>query len=230
MSLARKLPALMGLSPDLAVLPEVSMLDTGQHRESCWIGNLPNKGLGALAFNGFRIRRHPSWDDRIEFVLPLEVTGPTNFLLIAVWAMHNRAIQRIHERPNRWQVLQAIEAYEPLISSKPTVVAGDFNNAFFWDRPGKASNHSFTVEKLRSLGLVSAYHASRGVEQGREAQPTLYWMWHEDTGYHIDYVWLPEKWLPALMHVEVGTYSTWVAGHLSDHVPLTVELDGALIR
>jgi exodeoxyribonuclease-3 len=230
MSLARKLPALMALSPDLAVLPEVSILDIGQHHESCWVGNLPHKGLGALAFNGFQIRRHLSWDDRIEFVLPIEVTGPINFLLIAVWAMHNRAVQRIQERPNRWQVLQALEVYEPLIRSRPTVVAGDFNNALFWDRPGKASNHSLAVERLRSLGLVSAYHASRGVEQGREAHPTLYWMWHEDTGYHIDYVWLPEKWLPALKHVEVGDYPTWVAGHLSDHVPLSVELDDALIR
>src|SRR5258706_15740087 len=137
MSLHRKLPWLMTLNPDLAVLPEVGIVDVGQHEESCWVGNLPHKGLGALAFNGFQIRRHCSWNKRIEFVMPLEVTGPIDFQLVAVWAMHNRAIQRIEERPNRWQVLQALEAYDPLTRSKPTVVAGDFNNAVLGDRPGK---------------------------------------------------------------------------------------------
>lgn len=42
--------------------------------------------------------------EHCDAVLPLEVTGPISFLLVAVWAKHNLATQRIHERPNRWQV------------------------------------------------------------------------------------------------------------------------------
>ena len=230
MGLARKAPALSALRPDLAVLQEVSSVDVSRYPESCWVGNLRTKGIGVIACNGYRLRRHPSWDDRIEFVVPIEVTGPIDFLLLAVWAMHNRAVRRIEETPNRWQLLQALEAYESLIRASPTIVAGDFNNAVRWDGPRKASNHSSAVEKLGSLGLVSGYHSHRKVEQGREVDHTLYWTWHQNEGYHIDYVWLPEVWLPALIGVELGDYATWVAGRLSDHVPLSVELDDSRIR
>ena len=225
MSLGRKLPALNALRPDVAVLQEVSAVDVGRFSQSCWAGNLPNKGLGTIAFGDFQIRRHPAWDPRIEFVVPTEISGPVNFLLIAVWAMHGRAVQRIQETPNRWQLLQGLEAYDSLIRSRPTVTAGDFNNAVQWDKMGKASNHAFAVDRLHSLGLVSAYHSHHRVEQGTELDPTLYWTWNQNKAYHIDYVWIPEKWLSAVQHVEVGDYEAWVGGHLSDHVPVSVELD-----
>lgn len=109
-------------------------------------------------------------------------------------------------------------------------MAGDFNNAVLWDRPRRASNHSIAVAKLQDLGLVSAYHANRAVEQGHEDQPTLYWTWSARRTYHIDYIWLPKEWLPAITRVDVGDYSTWVAGRISDHVPLAVDLDDAVIQ
>jgi endonuclease/exonuclease/phosphatase family metal-dependent hydrolase len=229
MTLDRKMPALSALRPDIAVLQEVSSQDISRHAESCWIGNNPRKRLGVLGFNGFRVRRHPCWDPNIEFVVPIEVSGPFEFVIIGVWAMHNRAQKRIDEQPNRWQLLQALEMYEPLLRSKPSVVAGDFNNALLWDRPGKASNHSAAVQKLQDLGLVSAYHVNRTAAQGREPDPTLYWMWHQNSGYHIDYIWLPEAWVPGLKTVELGDYPTWVGGQLSDHVPLSVDVEDALI-
>jgi endonuclease/exonuclease/phosphatase family metal-dependent hydrolase len=221
--------ALSTLRPDIAILQEVSREDTSQYPESCWIGNNPQKGLGVLGLNGFRVRRHPSWDPNIEFIVPIEVSGPLEFVVVGVWVMHNRALKRVDERPNRWQLLQALEIYEPLLRSRPGVVAGDFNNALLWDRPGKASNHSAAVQKLQDLGLVSAYHVSRTAAQGREPDATLYWMWHQNSGYHIDYIWLPEAWVPGLKTVEVGDYPTWVGGQLSDHVPLSVDVEDALI-
>lgn len=123
------------------------------------------------------------------------------------------------------EVLQALDAYADLIRSRPTVVAGDFNNAVFWDRPGKPSNHSVVVEKLDSLGLASAYHTSRGVEQGQEPEPTLFWTWREKLGYHVDYIWLPKAWLDGVRAVEIGDCATWVASQLSDHVPLVADVD-----
>ena len=36
-------------------------------------------------------------------------------------------------------------------------------------------NHANEIRALARLGLVSAYHLSRGVEAGEEPEPTLYW-------------------------------------------------------
>ncbi len=229
MALRKKWPALSTLRPDVAILQEVSEVDVSKHAGSCWIGNNRDKGLAVVGLNGFKVRVHPAWDPMIEFVVPIEVTGPVEFLLLAVWVMHNRAVKRLQERPNRWQMLQALEIYEPLLLSRKSVVAGDFNNAVFWDRPRKADNHSLATQKLSDLGLVSAYHTNSAVAQGQEEHPTLYWMRHRDAPYHIDYIWLPQVWISALRAVEIGDYSTWVQGGLSDHVPLTVEIDDAVI-
>jgi exodeoxyribonuclease III len=229
MALRKKWQALSSLHPDVAIIQEVSEQDVSKHAESCWIGNDPHKGLAVVGFNGFKVRVHPAWDPMIEFVVPIEVTGPVEFLLLAVWVMYNRAVRGLQERPNRWQMLQGLEIYAPLLLSRKSVVAGDFNNAVRWDGPRKADNHSLAAQKLSDLGLVSAYHANWATAQGKEEHPTLYWRRHRDAPYHIDYIWLPQVWLPGLTAVEIGDYSTWVQGGLSDHVPLTVEVDDAVI-
>lgn len=223
-TLDKKRSALAGLRPDVAVLQEVSEADVSSEASSCWVGNDPRKGLAVVGFNGYRVRTHPAWNRMIEFVVPIEVTGPSQFMLLAVWVMRHRAVNRVEESPNRWQLLQGLDTYESLLTSQPSVVAGDFNNAVRWDGPRKADNHSTAVSKLGKLGLVSAYHASRAVAQGNEQDATLYWTWNENQPYHIDYVWLPHTWMGGLKAVEIGDYSTWVAGRLSDHVPMTVEI------
>lgn len=230
MALRKKRQVFSQLQPDIAVLQEVSELDVSEEPEHAWIGHNPHKGLAVVGRNGYRIRVHPAHDPRIEFVVPIDVSGPVNFLLLAVWAMHNRAVNRIEEVPNRWQLLQALEVYEPLLSARQCVVAGDFNNAVFWDRPRKASNHAQAVQKLGEFGLASAYHATQLAAQGQETHPTLFWMRRRDSTYHIDYLWLPETWIPGIRTVDVGDYSTWVKTGLSDHVPITVDVDDAVIR
>jgi hypothetical protein len=97
-------------------------------------------------------------------VVPIEVTGPFEFLVIAVWVMRNRAVNRVEESPNRWQMLQGLDAYEGLLASRPSIVAGDFNNAVRWDVAGKPDNHSNAVRKLTELGLASASHTKWAVD------------------------------------------------------------------
>lgn len=230
MALRRKWPALLDLRPDVAILQEVSKQDVLQRAEAIWVGNNPHKGLAVLGMNGFHVRVHPSHDPRVEFIVPIEVTGPASFLLLAVWVMHNRAVRRVEERPNRWQMLQALEIYEPLLQSGQCVVSGDFNNAILWDRPGKAHNHELSVNKLTDHGLVSAYHTQLNSSQGKEGHPTLFWMRHRDAPYHIDYIWFPKAWVGGLKGVEIGDYENWVGARLSDHVPLAMELDESAIR
>jgi hypothetical protein len=80
--------------------------------------------------------------------------------------------------------------------------------------------------KLRRLGLTSACHAARGVAQGQEPEPTLYWRDRRRDGpiYHIDYCFIPKDWTARLAGVSVGGFDDWVGAGLSDHVPLTVEM------
>ena len=84
-------------------------------------------------------------------------------------------------------------------------------------------NHANEVRALARLGLVSAYHVSRGVEAGNEPEPTFYWRRRAVDGYHIDYVFMPGVWTNRAFHLSVGPYEEWVGSGLSDHVPLVLE-------
>ena len=44
-------------------------------------------------------------------------------------------------------------------------MAGDFNDNVRWDKPTKINKHSANVDALAALGLQSAYHHSRSIEQ-----------------------------------------------------------------
>jgi exodeoxyribonuclease-3 len=67
---------------------------------------------------------------------------------------------------------------------------------------------------------MSAYHTHYGERQGAETHPTHYFRHHQDKPFHIDYVFVPKRW--KLRSVEVGSFREW--GHLSDHVPMVVDV------
>jgi endonuclease/exonuclease/phosphatase family metal-dependent hydrolase len=83
------------------------------------------------------------------------------------------------------------------------------------------------VSQLEALGLVSAYHHFHAVPQGGELHPTLYWRDRTQDGptYHVDYAFVPRASSHLLRSVTVGTFDTWIATGLSDHVPLAIDLD-----
>ena len=95
-----------------------------------------------------------------------------------------------------------------------------------WDKPGWRNNHATKVEIMAGMGLVSAYHATRGEPHGKEQEPTLYWRDRTRDGptYHIDYVFLPGSWA-AKSRVNIGAFEDWCGAGLSDHVPVTVDFD-----
>ena len=86
-------------------------------------------------------------------------------------------------------------------------------------------NHANEIRALARLGLVSAYHVSRGVEAGNELEPTFYWRRRAVDGYHIDYVFMPEEWSACAFDLTVGPYEEWIGPGLSDHVPLVLEIE-----
>ncbi len=85
-------------------------------------------------------------------------------------------------------------------------------------------NHSALVKRLREeFNLHSVYHHHFAEEQGKESRPTLCFTYNENKPYHIDYIFIPEKWLSKIKAVELGEFENWK--HLSDHCPLIVDID-----
>ena len=233
MALHRKIDALMALRPDLAVISEAAeperLLDRAPvlaDASLVWVGGNPHKGLLLAGFGATRLefsrRRH---DGRLHWMAPVAVSGlpgvdaPVH--LLGVWAQNASEGNLRKDNPGFLQ--RALRRYRRFLRSAPCVVAGDFNNHVQWDRPGWRMNHANEVRALSRLGLVSAYHVSRGVEAGSEPEPTFYWRRRAADGYHIDYVFMPEEWSTGAFDLTVGPYEEWVGSGLSDHVPLVLE-------
>jgi exodeoxyribonuclease-3 len=232
MALHRKYEHLLALRPDVAIIsecgnPEVLAKKALNFKpsSSVWIGENPNKGLATFTFGAFRGTLSTSYQDDIPFIAPIEITGPSSFNLLSVWACHSRENSY---RKMRGPLMRAIDAYQQLIEGSATVVAGDFNDNVRWDKPTKVNRHRTNVDELGRHGLVSAYHLTRTVEQGDELDPTLYWRdrTREGPSYHIDYCFVPRTWTQSIVSVDVGSYDNWVGAGLSDHVPLIVEISG----
>jgi exodeoxyribonuclease-3 len=115
--------------------------------------------------------------------------------------------------------------YADAFAKSPVVMMGDFNSNAIWNKEHpSAVNHEAMVERLRKLGLVSAYHQHRGIEHGAEpmSEHTFHLYGHEDKSYHIDYCFLPAAWAKEIDQVYVGSYVEWHKH--SDHRPLVVSV------
>ena len=233
MALHRKLEALRSLEPDVAVVSECARPDIVVERaglaslgaDSVWIGANDHKGLAVLGFNGYRVALDERYKASHRYVAPVRVSGRRRFNLLAVWAQNFSAGITRKRQPGPLRL--ALRRYRGFLTEVPSVVAGDFNNNLIWDKPGWLMNFSHTVDVLASLGLNSAYHHVTGEAFGEERAPTIYWRDRTKDGptYHIDYVFAPHQWLRKVRNIEVGCFEDWCGSRLSDHVPLTVDLD-----
>ena len=233
MALHRKLEALHSLAPDVAVLSECAYPDIVAERaglaslgaDSVWIGANDHKGLAALGFNGYRVALDERYKASHRYVAPVRVSGRRRFNLLAVWAQNFSAGITRKRQPGPLRL--ALRRYHEFLAEAPSVVAGDFNNNLIWDKPGWLMNFSHTVDVLAGLGLGSVYHHVTGEAFGKESAPTIYWRDRTKDGptYHLDYVFAPHPWLQKVRNMEVGCFEDWCGSKLSDHVPLTVDLD-----
>ena len=232
MALHRKFDALMRLKPDVAVISECANPErlhargagTWFRSDPVWVGDNPNKGLAVFAFNGYRAHLFQPHHPTLRHIAPVHIEGPLPFNLLAVWAQNaSGGNTRKHQLgPLR----RALAKYAPDFLRHPSIIAGDLNNNVIWDRPGWRINHMAQVAIMEKLGLVSAYHALSGDANGAEAVPTHYWRDRKKDGptYHIDYIFVPQHWLPSIEEFQVGSFEDWCGSGLSDHVPLVVEV------
>jgi exonuclease III len=226
MALSKKRELLYGLQPDLAVIPECSqssmLMCKADGFDSIWWGDNKNKGLGVIATKPWSLEplcvraRIP----RQKWIAPVQVRGPRDFLLLCVWACpvgnqrEKNYVGQIHEaiiRHPRW-----------FIPGVPTVICGDFNSNKIFDPGRKTRSHSTVVKLLAERGIASAYHHFFTEEHGAETRPTYYFWHRQERCFHLDYIFLPHRWMERVTDFKVGAYDKWRSA--SDHVPLVVDI------
>jgi exonuclease III len=230
MAFRKKAGLILEYDPDILIIPECENPDalkfppgTKQPDDIIWHGANPNKGLGVLVYNGYRIRLLPVHDAGFKTILPLSVSwAQFNFTLFAVWA-NNPA-----DKKNQYigQVWKAIKYYDGLINSENTILAGDFNSNSIWDKPRREGNHSDVVRVFDEKHITSVYHHHFKQTQGAEEHASFYLYRHENKPYHLDYCFASKDLIRGLKHVEMGAHEKWCTH--SDHLPLIV--DFALYR
>ncbi len=220
-----KAHALATFAPDIAIIQECEALDRLHAarayipaNDTLWFGDYAPKGLAILAYGEYTLELDSRYNSGIRHCVPIKVSGPSTFHLLAVWAMghNNRRLSYIA------QVHKAVEAYADFIREAPTLVAGDFNSNRQWDHIPRLANHSQVVANLGAAGLGSLYHEYTGQPQGSERQPTFFMNRNVERCFHIDYCFAPRAWLRRVKRVSVGAHRDWSS--LSDHSPLFVEI------
>ena len=212
----RKLALLDGLQADLAVLQEIAK-PKEDTPGTLWFGDNPRQGIAVVARQPHRLRRLDEPAGAPKFVVPVMVEGPRPFLLFAVWTLAERPLRYVRA------LFAALDLYAPLLATHEVVFLGDFNSNAIWDHEHpEGLSHSALVARLKTHGLVSAYHHHRREPHGRETDPTFYLQWNALKPYHLDYCFLPKTWARQIRSVDVGSFEAW-KDH-SDHRPLTVDL------
>ncbi len=214
----KKVALLDSLNADIAVLQECPRPPIESDR-CLWFGDNPRQGIAIIAKPPYSLARLPARRAVPRFIVPMTVTGPRAFTLLAVWSKARQKHTYVAA------VMKAVRMYRELLAAGPAVVIGDFNSNTFWDESRPADrNHSALVKMLGGLNLVSAYHTHFGEAQGAETRPTYYFQWKEKQPYHLDHCFIPESWANVLTRVEVPGYEQWKQH--SDHRPVIVELHG----
>ena len=220
----KKYERIAQLAPDLAVIQECEHPDKLTWKNgspplsSLWFGEKPTKGLGIFSWTSLRFNALEGYDSGIRYCIPLEVTEPFRFRVVAVWAMDHRRDNLSYSA----QVYQAVSLYREFISGGDTVFLGDFNSSKRTTPKSRIGNHITLSTTLDDLWLESAYHHYFHERQGREKLGTFFRGRDNQKPSHIDYAYIPVRWLRRLRKVGVGDPAEWLM--ISDHCPLFVDI------
>jgi len=212
--LSKKIPVLEKLGADIAVVAECPRLEGMSGWSHAWCGRSAKQGLAVLAREPFTVETLPSNPDAAPFVLPVRVSGPYQFNVLAVWTQKEaKYVEGLRG---------VLSAYGDLLKDGPTVLAGDLNSSAIWDHRHRSYSHSDFVADMESRGFASSYHAFFAEQQGRETRPTHHWRWSADTPFHIDYCFIPKSWVGRLDGVDVTPLDP--SEKISDHLPLVIDV------
>jgi hypothetical protein len=209
----KKLAALDMLSPDISVISE-AILPSEESEKVLWFPSDASRlGIQVRASGDYELSRLEQ-ADLPNCVVPIRVSGPVAFNLLAVWTWP--APSYIKAFAN------GISAYSRLLHSGPTVVAGDFNGSPAFDKPrSRLKRWTTAFSELQDAGLVSAYHYANRVGYGQELHATHHFLRKPERGFHIDFCFIPTDWAGKNLVVQVISGPDWST--LSDHFPLLVQ-------
>jgi len=225
MAFRKKNQEVLKSNPDILVIPECENKDrlqfgklTPEPTDFFWYGENPHKGVGIFSYADYRFQLIDSFNPSFRYVLPIQVTGKRNFLLIAIWAMPNKDN---YKQRYIGQVWSGLQYYKDLLT-KDTILIGDFNGNQIWDNNAYTGNFTQTLTFLEEQQYTSLYHLQTGEDYGKETQPTFYLHRNQEKPYHLDYCIIKNSMIQNGFSLEVGRYKDWIA--FSDHVPLIVRL------
>jgi hypothetical protein len=212
------------MRPDILVVPEseklsgmTQSLELPAIRSFRWFGSNPSKGLAAISYGEYVLEVHPRYEPRHQWIVPLSVSGPVDFVLLAVWTLPIGSRGGSYVRP----LYEAFESYGSLTDTSDVVWAGDFNASVAFDTPSRRYKFRDFVALLNRKELHSLYHLQRKCEHGREPDKNFFLHHHASKGHHIDYVFASERLHPHGVAVSIGSHSEW--SQRSDHMPLTCD-------
>ncbi len=239
-SIERKYPRIEALQANLVIAAragsEVRLLKNGRtaHTSMAWVGRFSQRGLGVMSFAPSHAKLDAArWDQRLEWIAPVQVSGPVSHQVLAVWALNDRAQVKFKSKPMASQPMQAMTLYRRFLEG-PTVIAGDFNNNPVFHRNDPNHDMLEQVAVLDAAGYVSAYHAFTGLEHGDPREAPTRFRQDPELGrveHHTDYCFIPKSWLPSLRNVQLGSVDEWVGGARSEaHVPMVLDFNSFGVR
>lgn len=217
-ALRNKLPAVFELDVDIFVIQECEDPARSKSAEYkawavnyLWRGENKNRGVGIFAKTHIKLVAATLDPGSLESFLPCWIND--SVLLLAVWTRqaNSPTFQYIG------QLWKYIQVHRKILACNTTVIIGDLNSNVRWDKWDRWWNHSDVVRELENIGLQSAYHHCRNQLQGAESEPTFFLQRKIEKSYHIDYTFVPTKWLAEAV-VEIGNAEQWLA--ISDHMPV----------
>ena len=144
--------------------------------------------------------------------LPAAVTGFVSFTALGIWAQGPNYVD---------DVMQTLDAYDDDLRAGMSVVMGHLDSGTN-RKTAQSPSHGYEriMARLADLTLVSAYDSFNVV--GHETHPTCPHLFRSSEPWHIDFCFVPARWVMSLVGVTVIDNRKWTMR--SDHLPLKVDL------
>ena len=180
-----------------------------------WHGDNPNKGIGVFSRANLPLR-HIDLDSRnTELMLPFSFGDARTAL--AVWTKRGNGTYGSYIG-QFWQYMKENSSF----ISNSSFICGDFNSNKQWDGRKRVGNHTDVVDKLEYMGFSSIYHYIFNEPHGGESVPTFFMYRKDDKTYHIDYVFLSQRYADIDgASIELPVDAQWRSA--SDHIPIVVD-------